>query len=326
MRAIQCHAWGPPESLVLADVPEPTAGAGEVLVEVHACAVNFPDVLTIQNLYQRKPALPFTPGSEVAGVVTAVGSGVTSLHVGDRVFAALADGGLADMTAVPASVCVPIPADIDMVHACGFMYGHGTSQHALRDRAELEPGEFLVVLGAAGGVGLAAVELGAVMGARVIAVASSEEKLALCRKHGAEMTINYANEDLKTRIRDLTGGHGADVVYDAVGGDYAEPALRSMAVNGRFLVIGFAAGTIPRIPLNLVLLKECQIVGVFWGSFVAREPARHQRNVEELMAWWTAGKLQPHVSAVFPLERAPEALRMLADRKALGRVVVKVKN
>jgi NADPH:quinone reductase len=311
--------------LVLADVAEPVAADGQVVIDVHACAVNFPDVLTIQKLYQRQPPLPFTPGSEVAGVVSSLGPGVSSLKVGDAVFAALSEGGLADKAVLAADGCIPIPAGIDMVHACGFMYGHGTSHHGLKDRAALAPGEFLVVLGAAGGVGLAAVELGALMGARVIAAASSDEKLALCREYGAEMTINYATEDLKARIRELTGGHGADVVYDAVGGDYAEPALRSMATNGRFLVIGFAAGTIPKIPLNLVLLKECQVVGVFWGSFVAREPLRHQANVDELVAWWRDGRLRPHVSATFPLERSGEAMRMLADRKAVGRVVVKIR-
>jgi NADPH:quinone reductase len=311
--------------LVLSEVPDPVAGPGQVVIDVHACAVNFPDVLTIQKLYQRQPALPFTPGSEAAGVVRAVGLGVSTVKVGDSVFSALGEGGLAEQAVLDAEGCIPIPDGIDMAHACGFMYGHGTSHHGLKDRAALGPGEFLVVLGAAGGVGLAAVELGALMGARVIAAASTDEKLALCRERGAEMTINYATEDLKARIRELTGGHGADVVYDAVGGDYAEPALRSMATNGRFLVIGFAAGTIPKIPLNLVLLKECQVVGVFWGSFVAREPARHQANVDELVAWWREGRLRPHVSATFPLERAGDALRMLADRKAIGRVVVKVR-
>jgi NADPH2:quinone reductase len=219
---------------------------------------------------------------------------------------------------------VQLPDDVDFVHASSFLYAYGTSQYALKDRGHLQPGETLVVLGAAGGVGLAAVELGAVMGANVIAAASTDDKLELCRQYGASMTINYSTEDLKTRIRDLTGGKGADVVYDAVGGQYSEPALRSMAWEGRFLVIGFAAGEIPKIPLNLALLKSCDIVGVFWGAFVGRERERHQRNVAELMKWWHDGKLRPHVSSTYPLERAGEAIRELADRKAKGKVVVEV--
>jgi NADPH:quinone reductase len=219
---------------------------------------------------------------------------------------------------------VPIVDDIDLLHASAFLYAYGTSHYALKDRAHLRPGENLVVLGAAGGVGLAAVELGAVMGANVIAAASTEDKLELCREYGASMTINYVTEDLKTRIRELTGGQGADVVYDAVGGRYSEPALRSVAWEGRFLVIGFAAGEIPAIPLNLVLLKSCDVLGVFWGAFVGREPGRHRDNVAELMQWWRDGKIRPHVSSTYPLERAGEAIRELADRRAKGKVVVKV--
>jgi NADPH2:quinone reductase len=320
-----CKEFGPPESLVIEDVDDPTAGPGQVVVDVHACAVNFPDVLIIQNLYQFKPPLPFSPGAEVAGVVSAVGDGVEGLAVGDRVLASTGWGGLAEKVAVAADACVSIPESIDFVHACSFLYAYGTSHYALKDRAHLQPGETLLVLGAAGGVGLAAVELGAVIGATVIAAASSEEKLALCREHGATMTINYAEEDLKTRVRELTGNVGVDVIYDAVGGPYSEPALRSIAWEGRFLVIGFAAGEIPRIPLNLTLLKGCDIVGVFWGAFVGRERARHHENVRELMQLWQDGKLRPHVSATYPLDRAGEAIRELADRKAKGKVVVEVR-
>ncbi|HEV3226290.1 MAG TPA: NADPH:quinone oxidoreductase family protein [Acidimicrobiales bacterium] len=309
---------------MLEDVDEPVAGNGQVVVDVHACAVNFPDVLIIQDMYQFKPPLPFSPGAEVAGVISAVGPGVTDLKVGDRVLASPGWGGLAEKVVVNADSAVPLPAEVDFLHASSFLYAYGTSQYALKDRGHLKPGETLVVLGAAGGVGLAAVELGAVMGANVIAAASTDDKLALCREYGAAMTINYSTEDLKTRIRELTGGKGADVVYDAVGGQYSEPALRSMAWEGRFLVIGFAAGEIPRIPLNLALLKSCDIVGVFWGAFVGRERARHRENVAELMQWWRDGKLRPHVSSIYPLEKASDAIRELADRRAKGKVVVKI--
>jgi NADPH2:quinone reductase len=324
MRAVLCKEFGPPESLVVEDVDPPEAGPGQVVIDVHACAVNFPDVLIIQNLYQFKPPLPFSPGAEVAGVVRAVADDVEGVCVGDRVFASPGWGGLAEQVAVAAAACVPVPDGIDLVPASAFLYAYGTSHHALKDRGALQAGETLLVLGAAGGVGLAAVELGAQMGAAVIAAASTDEKLALCREHGAAMTINYATEDLKTRVRELTDGRGVDVVYDAVGGSYSEPALRSMAWGGRYLVIGFAAGEIPRIPLNLPLLKQCSIVGVFWGAFVGREPEQHRRNVEELLELWRASAIRPHVSATFPLERAGEAIRELADRKAQGKVVVTV--
>ena len=322
MRAVLCKTFGPPESLVVEEVPDPQPAPGQVVLDVEACAVNFPDVLMIQDQYQFKPPLPFSPGAEVAGVVRSVGDGVDSLRPGDRVFASTGWGGLAEQVAVGANACIPVPDGVDAVHASTLLYAYGTSHYALKDRGALQPGEVLLVLGAAGGVGLAAVELGAVMGATVIAAASTEEKLALCRDHGAAMTINYAEEDLKARVKELTGGKGADVVYDAVGGSYSEPALRSMAWDGRFLVIGFAAGEIPRVPLNLALLKSCSIVGVFWGAFVGREPEQNRRNIEELMAMWQEGKLRPHVSATYPLERAGEAIRALADRKALGKVVV----
>jgi NADPH2:quinone reductase len=278
----------------------------------------------IQDMYQFKPPLPFSPGAEVAGTVSAVGDGVEDLAVGDRVIASPGWGGLAEKVAVDARSAIDVPDGIDLVHASSFLYAYGTSHYALKDRGQLKPGETLLVLGAAGGVGLAAVELGAAMGANVIAAASTDDKLALCRDHGATMTINYATEDLKARIRDLTGGVGADVVYDPVGGAYSEPALRSTAWEGRFLVIGFADGEIPRIPLNLALLKGCSIVGVFWGAFVGRERRRHRENVAELLAWWQEGKLHPHVSNTYPLERASEAIRELADRKAKGKVVVTI--
>ena len=324
MRAVVCKAFGPPESLVVEDVPDPVPGRGQVLIDVAACSVTFPDVLMIQDLYQFKPGLPFTPGTDVAGTISALGEGVTGLEVGTRVMAGVGAGGMAERAVASASSVVPLPDGVDLVTAPGFLYAYGTSHHALKDRAQLRAGETLVVLGAAGGVGMAAVELGALAGARVIAAASSAERLALCREHGATDTINYATEDLKSAIRDLTGGRGADVVYDAVGGPYSEPALRSTAWNGRFLVIGFAAGDIPKIALNLPLLKGCSIVGVFYGAFTANEPERQRENVAELLAWWRDGKLDPYVSATYPLQHAPDALRALADRKVMGKVVVTV--
>jgi NADPH2:quinone reductase len=323
MKAVLCKEFGPPESLVLEEVADPVAGPGMVVIDVHACAVNYPDVLVIQDLYQFKPGLPFSPGAEVAGVVSALGEGVGGIAVGDAVIASPGWGGLAEKVAVRADSCIPIPDGFDPVVASALVYAYGTSHYALKDRAHLQAGETLLVLGAAGGVGLAAVELGALAGAIVIAAASTDEKLALCRQYGAALTVNYSNEDLKTRVRELTGGHGADVVYDAVGGDYSEQALRSTAWEGRFLVIGFPAG-IPKIPLNLTLLKGCSVVGVFWGAFVGREPERHRENIDELLALWQDGKLRPHVSSIYPLERAGEAIRELADRRALGKVVVKI--
>jgi NADPH2:quinone reductase len=322
MRAVLCKEFGPPESLVVEEVADPTPAPGQVVIDVHACSVNFPDTLMIQNLYQFKPNLPFSPGGEVAGVVSAVGEGVTGLKNGDRVFASTGFGGLAEKVPVAATGAIPVPDGIDLVHASGFLYAYGTSLHALQDRGQLQPGETLLVLGAAGGVGLAAVELGVVMGATVIAAASTEEKLELCRQYGAKHTINYAEDDLKTRIREVAGGAGADVVYDAVGGPYSEPALRATAWNGRFLVVGFAAGDIPKIPLNLTLLKGCSVVGVFWGSFAGREPQRNQANTDLLVQWWQEGKLNPHVSETYPLEEASTAIRRLADRQAKGKIVV----
>lgn len=322
MRAVVCREFGPPERLVVEDVDEPSPGAGSVVLDVHACSVSFPDVLMIQDLYQYKPGLPFTPGGEVAGVVSAVGEGVDGVSVGDRVLVSTGAGGLAEKVVAPAGALVPVPDGVELVEASAFLYAYGTSHHALKDRARLRPGETVLVLGAAGGVGLAAVELAVLMGGTVIAAASTDEKLQLCREQGAAMTVNYETEDLKTRVRDLTEGRGADVVYDAVGGPYSEPALRATAWDGRFLVVGFATGEIPRIPLNLPLLKNCSVVGVFWGAFAARERERHRANIEELVGWWRDGRLHPHVSATYPLDRASEALRELADRRAMGKVVV----
>lgn len=322
MRAVLCKQFGPVEDLVVEEVPDPTPGPGEVVVDVAGCGVNFPDVLIIQDKYQFKPELPFSPGGEIAGTVSAVGEGVDDLQVGDSVLATLGWGGMAEKVAVAAASAIPVPPGVDLVQASGFLLAHGTSHHALVDRARLQPGETLLVLGAAGGVGLAAVEIGALLGARVIAAASTDEKLELCRAKGAAETINYATEDLRGRIKELTDGKGIDVCYDPVGGDLSEPALRSMAWDGRFLVVGFAAGDIPKVPLNLPLLKGCSVVGVFWGAFTGKEPERNKANIAELLGWLAEGKLDPHVSATYPLDQAVQAINDLAERRATGKVVV----
>jgi NADPH2:quinone reductase len=322
MKGVLCMEFGAPERLVVEEVDAPSAGPGQVVVEIHACGVNFPDVLLIENKYQFKPTLPFSPGGEVAGVVTAVGPGVETVKQGDRVLGSGVWGGFAEAIALEAGRVIPIPPAMDFVTAAAFLMTYGTSHHALKDRAMLQPGETLLVLGAAGGVGLAAVDLGKAMGARVIAAASSPEKLAVCREHGADEVIDYAREDLKERIKALTGGDGADVVYDPVGGPFSEPALRSTAWKGRFLVVGFAAGDIPRVPLNLVLLKGCQVVGVFWSAFTVREAARNRANIAELMRWHAEGKIKPYVSRQYPLEKAGEALRDMMERRVTGKVVL----
>jgi len=322
MRAVVCKEFGPPEKLVVEELPTPAITDHQVLLEVRACGVNFPDLLIIENKYQFKPPLPFSPGGEVSGVVKTVGAKVTTLKPGDRVLGAPGFGGFAEEIAIDARNCVPIPASMPFDVAAAFLFTYGTSHYALKDRAALKPGETLLVLGAAGGVGLAAVELGKAMGAKVIAAASSAEKIAVCREHGADEGIDYSQEDLKERIKALTGGNGADVIYDPVGGDFSEQAFRSIAWEGRFLVIGFAAGPIPKIPLNLVLLKGAQIVGVFWGSFTMREPGRHAANIQELMEWYAAGKLKPRISATYPFTRVAEALGDLAARRVKGKVVL----
>ncbi len=324
MKAVLCVEHGPPEKLVVQEIPTPEPGRGQVRVRVHAAGVNFPDTLIIQNLYQFKPALPFSPGGEAAGIVDAVGEGVTDLALGDRVVAMTGNGCFAEAVIANRAQVVPIPGDMPFDIASGFTMTYGTSHHALKQRARLQPGETLLVLGAAGGVGLTAVELGKLMGARVIAAASSDEKLALCRQYGADETINYSTEDLKERIKALTGGKGVDVVYDPVGDKLAEPAFRGIGWNGRYLVVGFAGGNIPSLPLNLPLIKGASIVGVFWGAFTQAEPALHNENMAELLAWYRAGKLKPHVSRHFSLDEGPAAIRWMMDRKATGKVVLTV--
>jgi NADPH2:quinone reductase len=275
-----------------------------------------------QGKYQFKPPLPFAPGCELAGVVKAVGEGVTHVKPGDRVLALVMHGGFAEEAVADAGGVVPLPDGVDFATAASFMFTYGTSYHALKDRALLQPGETLLVLGAAGGVGLAAVELGKLMGARVIAAASTDDKLEVCRSRGADDTINYSSEDLRERLKTLTAGHGVDVVYDPVGGPYSELALRGMAWRGRFLVVGFANGEIPRIPLNLALLKGCAIVGVFWGNFTTKEPKANAANIRELIAWIAGGKLKPFVSERYPLARGVEALQAMQDRRVKGKVVI----
>jgi NADPH:quinone reductase len=322
MKALVCHAYGPVDSLSLEDVADPVPGAGEVLVRVRACGINFPDVLVVQGKYQFKPTPPFSPGGEVAGLVEAVGSAVTSVRVGDRVLAMAPSGGLAEKLVADAARIVPMPDGLDFVTASCLSMAYGTTLHALRDRGQLRAGETLLVLGAAGGVGLAAVQIGKRMKARVIAAASSAEKLETCKRHGADDLVDYTREDLKERVKALTGGAGADVVYDAVGGPHTEAALRATAWNGRLLIIGFAAGDIPRVPTNLVLLKGCAIVGVFWGMFMAREPVRGRAQLEEILAWANDGSLRPHVHAKYPLARALDALRDIENRRVQGKAVV----
>lgn len=324
MRAVLCRRFGPPESLTLEDVPDPVPRPNQVLIDVAASSVNFPDLLMIKDEYQFKPGLPFSPGGEVAGVVSEVGPEVEGVSVGDRVMALCGAGGFAERIAVPARAIQPVPAGMDLVIAGGFLQAYGTSYHALKDRGRLAPGEVLLVLGAAGGVGLAAVEIGATMGAAVIAAASSPEKLEVCLEHGAAMTIDYSREDLRGRLKELTDGRGPDVIYDPVGADFAEPAFRSIAWNGRYLAVGFAAGYIPKLPMNLPLLKGAELVGVYWGAFTGRQPEDNRRNLDELDSLWQAGRLRPVVSARFPLEEAAAAINELGGRRAVGKVVVVV--
>jgi NADPH:quinone reductase len=322
MKAILCKRHGPPESLVVEEVADPVPGPGQLLIETRAIGVNFPDTLIIQNLYQFKPPLPFSPGSECAGIVTAVGAGVTQFKPGQRVAAFTTWGAYAQRVVAEAAKTMLLPDDLAFDTAAAFTLVYGTSYHALKDRAALRAGETLLVLGAAGGVGLAAVEIGKALGARVIAAASSADKLEVCRRHGADDCINYDTENLRERIKELTGGAGVDVVYDPVGGAYSEAALRSVGWRGRFLVVGFANGTIPSIALNLALLKGLSIVGVFWGEFTKREPAHAAQDMKDMMALLQAGKLKPEVSARYPFERVAEALNSVLARKAVGKIVL----
>ncbi len=331
MKAIVSNAVGGPDTLVLEDIAEPQPASDEVRVRVHACGVNYPDTLIIEDKYQFKPPRPFSPGGEVAGVVDAIGSDVKGFQIGDKVIALVGWGGMAEKVVTQAFKCLPMPPDMPFDEAAAFIFTYGTSYHSLKQRAALQAGESLLVLGAAGGVGLAAVELGVAMGAKVVAAASSQEKVDLAIKHGASTGVVYPTGDLdkaaakvlSNQFKEACGKGGADVIYDAVGGDYAEAALRAIAWKGRFLVVGFPAG-IPSIPLNLALLKGCQIVGVFWGSFTEREPEENQKNGAEMFELYATKKIRPYVSARYSLNDAGQAIMDLSERRAMGKVIVTI--
>lgn len=323
MKALLCTKLGGPEDLAIVEVADPVAAPGEVVVRVTLAALNFFDTLIIAGRYQVKPDLPFSPGGEAIGIVEALGEGVEGFGIGDRVIVHRTYGTCAERIAVGIRHLTPVPDAVSDEQAAGLTITYGTSLHALRDRARLQPGETLAVLGASGGVGLAAVELGVIMGAKVIACASSPEKLAVARAHGAEMGLDYSADNLREGLKKLTEGRGVDVIYDPIGGDYAEPALRSLGWKGRYLVIGFAAGDIPRIPLNLALLKGIDIQGVHWGVFVEREPEAHRVNQEQLLAWVAEGRLKAKVHGTYPMEEFVEALGILKRREAVGKVLLR---
>ncbi len=324
MKAVLCSRYCGPDDLELRDIPDPVAAAGEAVVRVRAAALNFFDTLIIAGKYQTKPAFPFSPAAEFAGEVESVGAGVTTLRPGDRVVANIGFGAAREKVAVAADRLAPLPDGLDFERAAGLIVTHGTTLYALRERAQLADGETLAVLGAAGGVGVAAVEIGKLLGARVIACASSAEKLAFAQRRGADVGINYAEEDLKDALRRVTGGQGPDVIYDPVGGGATEAAVRAIAWGGRFLVVGFAAGEIPKLPLNLVLLKGCDVRGVFWGAWSERDHAGNRANIEQILQWCAQGKLSAHVHQTFALDEIAQALHMLADRKAMGKVILRV--
>lgn len=322
MRAVRCHELTGPSSLRVDEIPDPTPDAGHVVIDVRAAGVNFPDLLLSYGKYQFKPAPPFTPGAEASGVVSAVGEGVRAVAIGDRVAATVIHGAFAEKLVAPQDACIKLPSEVDFEAAAATMITYATGYHALVDRAAIKSDETLLVLGAAGGVGIAAIQLGKLLGARVIAAASSEAKLAVCREAGADATIDYSKDDLKERTKTLTGGDGANVIYDPVGGAKSEAALRAIAWEGRYLVIGFASGDIPKIPLNLTLLKGCQIAGVFWGAFAMRDPAKNRRNAARIFAWIAEKKLTPRIEAVLPFERAKDALERLERREVKGKIVL----
>jgi NADPH2:quinone reductase len=322
MKAILCSQFCEPDDLVLTDIEDPVAADGQVVIAIKAAALNFFDILMIQGKYQIKPPFPFSPAAEVAGVIESIGGGVTGLKVGDRVVASVGHNGAREKIAVPAASTVKIPDNLDFDRAAGVIITYGTALHALEDRASPKPGETLAVLGAAGGTGLAACELGKLLGLKVIACASSDEKLEFAKKHGADIGLNYATEDLKEGLKRLTDGKGVDIIFDPVGGKYAEASLRAIAWEGRFLVIGFAAGDIPKMPLNLALLKGCDIRGVFWGAWVRQNPEKNRANLEKLVKWASEGKISSHVDRTFPLSKTADALKVLAGRQAMGKVIL----
>ena len=323
MRAVICSKFGPPENLKVQDIVDLKPKSGQVRIAVEACGVNFPDTLIIENKYQFKPELPFSPGGEVAGKIDVLGQGVTDFKIGDPVMAMTLSGGFSEQIIVDAKALLRRPTSMDGVTAAGFTMTYGTSMHALKQRANLKPGETLLVLGAGGGVGLAAVEIGAAMGATVIAAASSSKKLSAAKEAGATYLINYQENDLRDQLKKIVGKDGVDVVYDPVGGDLFEAALRSTSWKGRILVVGFASGNIPKVPVNLALLKGCAIVGVFWGAFRLKETLLDNKNFEQLFSWYDEGRIKPLVSETYPLSETAKALRRLMDRKAIGKIVLK---
>ena len=325
MRALVCNELGPTDNLLIEDQADPVAGTGQVLVQVHAAGINFPDILVIKGLYQVKIEPPFIPGNEAAGIITAVGDGVRHYSVGDRVMIMPEGAAFAEYCAVPVERVLPMPESLSFNQAAGFTITYGTSYHALKQSANLQPDETILVLGAAGGVGITAVEIAKSMGARVIAAASSEEKREFARSAGADETINYSTESLKDQCKALTGGKGVDVVYDPVGGDLAKQALRAMAWHGRYLVIGFASGDIPKFPANIALLKEASIIGVWWGTWAARHAAESVQNMRELAIMVAQGELTPRVTEAYPLEQFATAFDSLASRKAQGKVILELR-
>jgi NADPH:quinone reductase len=324
MRAVICRSYDSLDALRVEELPAVAPKPGEVVIDARFAAVNFADVLVIRNRYQASAALPFIPGSECAGIVRALGAGVTGISIGDRVTAKMFIGAFAEEVAVPASTVTTIPKGVELRTAAAFGVTYGTAYHALRSVAGLREGKTLLVLGAGGGVGLAAVEIGSLLGARVIAAASSDEKLAVCRERGAAELVNYAKEDLKERVRALTDGRGVDAVLDPVGGPVADPALRATGFRGRYVSVGFASGEIPRVPLNLLLLKGAEVAAFNYGAFAVHAPEEAARNEAELARWLREGKLRPHVSATFPLERATEALARVAERRAIGKILIEM--
>ena len=324
MKAALCKSLDGPSAITVEDVAAPTAGAGEVVVAVHNASLNFLDTLITRGKYQYKPALPFSPAAEFGGTIAEIGAGVTGVKLGQRVCGYAGWGAAAERITIKADAITPVPDAVSLAVASGVTVTYGTAMHGLKDRGRLKAGETVAVLGASGGAGLAAVEIAKLLGARVIAVASTDDKLAVCRERGADEVLNYATSDLKQGLRDLTGGKGVDVIYDCVGGEHAEAALRSIAWMGRFLVVGFAAGPIPKIPLNLALLKSCDICGVFWGEAAVRDPAGIRANITQVLEWVATGKLAPHIHATYPLARIGEAIGLLDRREATGKVVVAI--
>ena len=322
MKAIICNNFGLPKTLEYKEIETPKPKEGEILITVKACSVNFPDTLIIQGKYQFRPEFPFSPGSDVAGIVEQVGENVPHFKVGDEVVGFIPFGGFAEKAIVKAKDCFPKPKGMSMVNASAFLLAYGTSYHALKDRAQLKEGETVLILGASGGVGLTALELSKLMGAKVIAAASSREKLELCKQFGADEVINYTEESVKDKVKELTNGKGVDVIYDPVGGHFSELALRAIAWRGRHLVIGFANGEIPKIPINLTLLKGASIVGVFWGAFAQKEPKKSLENIQQLLTWFVKGDVKPHIDKTYSLQDAPNALEDMMQRKVKGKIVI----